>query len=64
MDTTTVEMLTSLLAELDAMSIDLYIARLQYQARLVLDKAGFTASLGEGRMWHSISATVEAAQRR
>ncbi len=64
MDTTTVEMLTSLLAELDAMSIDLYIARLQYQARVVLDKAGFTADLGEGRMWHSISATVEAAQRR
>lgn len=63
MDTTTVEMLTSLMTELQAMAIDLFIARLHYQARLVLDRAGFTDRLGEGRMWHSISATVEAAER-
>lgn len=63
MDTTTVEMLTSLLAELRDMHIELFIARLHYPARVVLDKAGYTQSLGEGRMWHSISQTVKAAKK-
>lgn len=63
MDTTTLEMLTTLLAELRDMNIELFIARLHYGARVVLDKAGYTDALGEGRMWHSISQTVKAAKR-
>ena len=63
MDTTTVEMLTSLLAELRDLEVELFIARLHYPARVVLDKAGYSEVLGEGRMWHSISQTVKAAKK-
>lgn len=62
MDSTTVDMLTALMTELRAMDVHLFIARLHYPARVVLDKAGFTEELGEGRMWHSISQTVKAAK--
>lgn len=63
MDSTTVEMLTSLLAELRDLEVELFIARLHYPARVVLDKAGYSEELGEGRMWHSISQTVKAAKK-
>jgi hypothetical protein len=29
----------------------------------VLDRAGYSEELGEGRMWHSISQTVKAAKK-
>jgi high affinity sulfate transporter 1 len=63
MDTTTVEMLIALLEELGDLDIALFIARLHYPARVVLEKAGFTDQLGPGRMWHSISQTVKAAKQ-
>ena len=62
MDTTTTAMLKELLAELRAMDIDLFIARLHYRARVVLELDGFTDDLGPSHMWHSISQTVKAAQ--
>ncbi|MEI2715900.1 MAG: SulP family inorganic anion transporter [Candidatus Nanopelagicales bacterium] len=61
MDSTTSDALVSLVNELRAGEIDLYIARLHYQARRVLDRTGFTELLGEGHMWHSISQTVRVA---
>ena len=62
MDTTTTAMLRDLLAELRAMDIDLFIARLHYRARVVLERDGFTDDLGPSHMWHSISQTVKAAK--
>ncbi len=62
MDTTTTAMLRELLAELRAMDIDLFIARLHYRARVVLERDGFTDELGPSHMWHSISQTVKAAK--
>lgn len=61
MDSTTIDTLSELLAELRRLDIEMFIARLHYPARVVLDRAGFTDMLGEGRVWHSISATVQAA---
>ena len=37
--------------------------RVFYMARQVLNRSGFVESLGEGRMWHSISAGVRAARK-
>lgn len=62
MDTTTVSTLVSLLEELRRDDVDLFVARLHYPARVVLEKAGFSATLGPGHMWHSISQTVQAAR--
>lgn len=61
MDSTTVDSLSALVAELRRLRIELFIARLHYPARVVLQRAGFTDLLGEGRVWHSISQTVKAA---
>ena len=61
MDTTTATMLSDLLTELRRRDVELFIARLHYPARVVLEKAGFTDALGPGHVWHSISQTVKAA---
>ncbi len=63
MDTTALDSLSSLLEHLRDVDLDLFIARLHYVARRVLDDSGFTAELGEGHMFHSISASVKAAQK-
>ncbi len=62
MDTTTATMLSDLLAELRRRDVELFIARLHYPARVVLERARFTESLGAGHVWHSISQTVKAAE--
>jgi hypothetical protein len=43
--------------------VELYLVRVFYMARQVLNRSGFVESLGEGRMWHSISAGVRAARK-
>lgn len=63
MDTTALDSLSMLLARLRDEGVGLYIARLHYLAREVLEKAGFTQELGPDRMFHSISAAVKAAQK-
>jgi high affinity sulfate transporter 1 len=62
MDATTVSMLTEVLRRLRRGDVELFIARLHYPARVVLEHAGFTEELGAGHVWHSISQTVRAAE--
>jgi high affinity sulfate transporter 1 len=61
-DTTTVDMLDSLLAELRKRCIDLYMVRVMFPVRIVLRHAGFVAKIGEDHMWHSISQGVREAR--
>ena len=61
-DTTTVDMLDSLLAALRERSIDLYLVRVMYPVRIVLRKSGFVAKVGEDHMWHSISQGTREAR--
>jgi high affinity sulfate transporter 1 len=63
MDTTTTERLTLLLADLRSEGRDLYLVRVFDRVRRVLTKAGFMEELGEGRLWHSISAGVKSAKK-
>lgn len=63
LDTTTTAMLRDLLDDLRSMNVELFIARLHYLARGVLERDGFTDALGAGHTWHSISQTVNAAKR-
>lgn len=62
MDATTLSELTDLLRELRARDVELFIARLHFAAREVLDRSGFSGELGRGHVWHSISQTVKAAK--
>ncbi len=61
-DTTTVDMLDALLAELRTRCIDLYLVRVMYPVRIILRHAGFVAKIGEDHMWHSISQGVREAR--
>ena len=63
LDTTSVDALERIRDRLTHLEIDLYLVRVFYQARQVLNRSGFVASLGEQRMWHSISAGVRAARK-
>jgi SulP family sulfate permease len=62
LDTTTVDMLDSLLGSLRERSIDLYLVRVMYPVRIILRHAGFVAKIGEDHMWHSISQGVRQAR--
>jgi anti-anti-sigma factor len=62
LDTTTVDVMTHLLRELQRRRVQLYLARVLRSARGVLERSGFMDLLGEGRSWHSISQCVRAAR--
>ena len=61
-DTTTIDVLTELLAALRERCVDLYMVRVMYPVRMVLRRAGFVAQIGEDHMWHSISQGVRQAR--
>ncbi len=63
LDTTSVDALELIRTRLEQQGIELYLVRVFYLARQVLAKSGFIDALGEGRMWHSISAGVRAARK-
>jgi high affinity sulfate transporter 1 len=62
MDSTTADRFGRLMADLRAQGVDIYLVRVFRRVREVLDQAGFLDELGEGRLWHSISAGVKAAR--
>ncbi len=63
LDTTSVDMLEHLHAELAAADIRLYLARVIHRVSDVLDRSGFLDTLGDEHIWHSISQCVRAARR-
>jgi sulfate permease, SulP family len=62
LDTTSIDMMEQLLVQLRARNVELFLVRVFYRARRVLDRAGYIDELGPDRMWHSISAGVRAAR--
>ena len=63
MDTTSAEQLQRLVDELRDGGIQVYLVRVFRNVREVLGRAGVLDQLGEGHLWHSISAGVKAAKR-
>jgi MFS superfamily sulfate permease-like transporter len=63
LDTTSVDALELIRTRLEQRGVALYLVRVFYQARQVLKRSGFLEQLGEGRMWHSISAGSRAARK-
>ena len=62
LDTTTVDVMTHLLHELQRRQVQLYLARVLRSARGVLERSGYMDLLGAGRSWHSISQCVREAR--
>lgn len=62
MDSTTADRFGRLMADLRSEGVDIYLVRVFRRVREVLDQAGFLDELGDGRLWHSISAGVKAAR--
>jgi MFS superfamily sulfate permease-like transporter len=62
LDTTAIDMMEQLLVQLRARNVELFLVRVFFRARRVLDRAAFIDELGPDRMWHSISAGVRAAR--
>lgn len=63
LDTTSVDMLEHLHAELAADDIRLYLARVMHRVSEVLARSGFLDTLGDEHIWHSISQSVRAARK-
>lgn len=63
MDFMTAERLAGLLDELRQEGRELYLVRVFSNVKVVLARAGLLDELGEGRVWHSISAAVKAAKK-
>lgn len=63
LDTTSVDMLQSLLGELRVRGVELYLVRVLGRVRDVLARSGFLDDLEPGRLWHSISQGVKAARK-
>jgi high affinity sulfate transporter 1 len=63
LDTTSVDALELMRERLEQQGVALYLVRVFYQARQVLKRSGFLDQLGEGRMFHSISAGARAARK-
>ena len=63
LDITSTDALEALHDALHQLGIELYLVRVFYRARRTLARAGFIDTLGEDRLWHSISAGVRAARK-
>ncbi len=63
LDTTSVDALELIRTRLEQQGVALFLVRVFYQARQVLKRSEFLDRLGEGRMFHSISAGSRAARK-
>jgi hypothetical protein len=55
-------MLEQLLTQLREREVEMFLVRVFFRARQCLARAGYIEELGPDRMWHSISAGVQAAR--
>ena len=63
LDSTSTDMLTSLLTRLRRRDVDLYLVRVLYNARVVLKRSGLREQIGDDHLWRTISEGVVRARR-
>jgi high affinity sulfate transporter 1 len=63
LDTTAADTVEHLYGQLEALDVQLYLARVLHRVEHVLERSGFLAQLGSEHIWHSISQCVRAAKR-
>ena len=64
LDTTSVDMLGTLLRELGQQGVDVYLVRVMHPARVVLDRCGLLTEVGLDHLWRTISQGVRAARQQ
>ncbi len=62
LDSTSTDMLTKLLERLRRRDVDLYLVRVLYRARVVLERAGLREAIGDDHQWRTISEAVVRAR--
>lgn len=62
LDSTSTDMLLSLLTRLRQRDIDLYLVRVLYNARVVLKRSGLREAIGDDHLWRTISEGVLRAR--
>ncbi len=62
LDTTTAERLVEMVKRMREDGVEVYFVRIFGNVRTVLTRSGVFDLVGEGRLWHSISAGVKAAK--
>lgn len=62
LDTTSVDVLSHLAAELGRRDVELYMARVIHRVRTVMERSGFVGVIGRDHFAHSISQCVRAAR--
>ena len=63
LETTSADMLANLIVRLRRRGVELYLVRVMHRSRAVLRRTGILATLGEDRLWHTISAGVRHARK-
>ncbi len=63
LETTSADMLANLIVRLRRRGVELYLVRVMHRTRAVLRRTGILATLGEDRLWHTISAGVRQARK-
>jgi sulfate permease, SulP family len=63
LDTTSTDMLHTLLGRLRRRGVDLYLVRVMFQARVVLKRSGLRDEIGDRHLWRTISQGVKRAKR-
>jgi hypothetical protein len=57
-------MLSELIEQLAELDVDLYLVRVRWPVRTVLERSGLRARLGEDHLWHNVAQGVRDARRR
>jgi high affinity sulfate transporter 1 len=62
LDTTSADTVGALVSALNEQGVDVYFARVRFQVRQLLRRAGVMTLIGEDHVWHSISQAVRQAR--
>jgi len=63
LDTTSTDMLHSLIGRLHKRGVDLYLVRVMFRARQVLKRSGLRDAIGDQHLWRTISQAVKRATK-
>ena len=64
LETTSADMLSELREQLAERNVDLYLVRVRWRVRTVLEHSGLRGRLGEDHLWHNVAQGTREARRQ
>ena len=64
LETTSADMLSELREQLAERNVDLYLVRVRWRVRTVLEHSGLRGRLGEDHLWHNVAQGMREARRQ